>query len=70
MLLGIADAGSRRVFNPVDFIRSLYLLGEIHENQGNSQQAREYYRRFLDHWADGDMDRDRVEHARRFVAAS
>jgi hypothetical protein len=32
-------------------------------------KAREYYQCFVDYWGDGDMDRERVEEARRKIAS-
>ena len=42
-----------------------YFLGKIHENQGEMDKAREYYRRFYEYWKDGDMDREQVEEAKK-----
>jgi tetratricopeptide (TPR) repeat protein len=66
----IVEAASAPAVSPVEFVRSLYLLGEIEESQGNNQQARQTYQRFLDYWADGDLDRDQVEHAEQVVGSS
>ena len=63
----IIDAGMRRVFRPEIYVRSYYLLGQIALERGDLEEARQYYKRFLDHWADGDMDRDRVSQAKRVV---
>ena len=54
-----------RVYWPVAHERSLYYLGRIREGAGDMTKAREYYRRFLDYWKDGDIDRDRVAEAER-----
>ena len=32
--------------------------------------ARDYYRHFVELWGDGDLERDRVAHARRFLDGS
>ena len=69
-LESVLEAGVIRIERPVRYVRSLYLLGEIAEAQGDREQARGFYQRFLDHWGDGDMDRERVEHARRFISSS
>jgi tetratricopeptide (TPR) repeat protein len=63
----IVDSGTRRVFRPALYVRSYYLLGQIALERGDLEEARTYYQRFLDHWADGDMDRDRVAQAKRVV---
>ena len=55
------------IFDPVAYVRSHFYLGQIFEDLGDDEQAAQYYRRFLDFWADGDMDRERVEEARDFL---
>jgi tetratricopeptide (TPR) repeat protein/predicted Ser/Thr protein kinase len=61
----LAVSGDRRTYSPVDYVRSLYFLGQAAERRGNRDKAREYYRKFLDYWAEGDMDRDRVADAKK-----
>jgi len=56
---------TERIRYPIEFVRSLYFLGQIAERRGDRAKAREYYQRFLDHWGDGDIDRDRVVEAKR-----
>jgi hypothetical protein len=34
------------------------------------EEAREYYRRFVDYWKDGDIDREQVEEALRKIQTS
>jgi tetratricopeptide (TPR) repeat protein len=60
----VVDAGRGRVGAPLEFVRSLYLLGQIHEQTGDSARATAYYRRFVEYWGEGDMDRDRVADAK------
>jgi tetratricopeptide (TPR) repeat protein len=59
----IADSGGEHINWPILYIRSFYLLGKIHESQGDTAAARQYYRRFVDFWKDGDLDRERVKEA-------
>ena len=66
----IIDGGIARVSYPVEFVRSLYFLGQIADRQGERDKARAFYRRFVDYWGDGDMDRDRVADARKKLAES
>jgi serine/threonine protein kinase/tetratricopeptide (TPR) repeat protein len=66
----VLDSGTTRIEQPVEYVRSFYLLGQIAEQQGDAAAARASYQRFLDHWGEDDLDRDEVEHARRFVASS
>jgi len=61
----IVDAGVDRAEDPVEFVRSLYYLGQINDRQGNRDRARAFYRRFLQYWGDGDLDRERVADARK-----
>ena len=60
----IVESTTERITWPIEFVRSNYFLGQIYENRGEMDRAREYYQRFLDFWEDGDMDRERVEEAR------
>jgi hypothetical protein len=39
-------------------------MGKIYERRGDMDRARQYYRRFMDLWKDGDIDRERVAEAR------
>jgi hypothetical protein len=45
----------------------LYFLGQIAERQGDRGKAAAFYRRFLQYWGDGDIDRDRVAEARKRI---
>ena len=60
----IVDTRIERLTYPIDYVRSLYFLGQIHERAGDEERAKEYYRRFVDYWGDGDLDRARVAEAR------
>ena len=60
----IVTSGSR-ADDPLQFVRSLYFLGQIRERKGDRAKAAEYYRRFVQYWGGGDMDRDRVADARK-----
>ncbi|MGB5659099.1 MAG: protein kinase [Thermoanaerobaculia bacterium] len=63
----IVESRMVRVFRPALYVRSYYLLGQIALERGDLEEARTHYQRFLDHWADGDLDRDRVAQAKRVV---
>jgi tetratricopeptide (TPR) repeat protein len=54
-----------RAMYPIEFVRSLFLLGQIAERRGDTAKAHEYYQQFLTYWSDGDIDRDRVAEARK-----
>ncbi len=47
------------------YAKSFYMLGKIHEQQGNSAKAIEHYEKFLDLWKDADSDIAEVEDARK-----
>jgi tetratricopeptide (TPR) repeat protein/TolB-like protein len=64
----VVTSGFQRLFEPVAYVRSFYFLGQIAEKQGNREKAREHYRRFLEYWKDGDMDRDKVADAQKKLA--
>ena len=64
----IVDGGFQRVVFPIEYVRSFYFLGQIAEKQGNRDKAREHYRRFVDYWKSGDLDRDRVTDAQKKLA--
>ncbi len=63
----VTEAGSQRIYHPLAYVRSFYFLGKIAEEDGDDAAARRYYQRFLDYWADGEIDRQRVDEARVFV---
>jgi eukaryotic-like serine/threonine-protein kinase len=64
----IADSTTLRTPYALAFVRSLYFLGEISERRGDRAKARAYYQRFVDYWGDGDIDKERVAHARTVLA--
>ncbi len=66
----VSEAGTERLWWPVQYVRSFYFLGKICQQQGDMEKAREHYRRFYEYWKDGDLDRDRVEEARRFLGST
>ncbi len=63
----ITESSVEHVRFPIPYVRSFYFLGKIHENRGEMEQAREYYRRFYEYWKDGDLDREKVEEAKRKI---
>ena len=50
------------------YAKSFYMLGKIHEEQGNAAKAIEYYERFLNLWKDADPAFPEVADARERVA--
>jgi tetratricopeptide (TPR) repeat protein len=67
-LVRLTESRSERFSAPIPYVRSLYLLGRIHEERGEIERAREYYKRFLGYWEDGDLDRERIADARAKIA--
>ena len=61
----ILNAGSERIALPEIWVRSHYHLAQIHERRGDNERARELYRQFYELWRNGDIDRERVEEAKR-----
>jgi tetratricopeptide (TPR) repeat protein len=59
----IVEAREERIFEPVRYVRSFFYLGKLREAEGDLEGAREGYRRFLDHFEDGEIDRDLVREA-------
>jgi eukaryotic-like serine/threonine-protein kinase len=59
----IVDSQVERVYYPVQFVRSYYFLGQIAEQNGDREKARDNYQRFVGYWKDADFDRGRVAEA-------
>jgi tetratricopeptide (TPR) repeat protein len=53
---------------PVQYVRSLYFLGQIAEKRGDLPKARAFYQRFVDAWGGGDIDPARVAEARKKIS--
>ena len=66
----IVDGGIIRIWNPIEFVRSLYQLGQVYERGGDGAKAQAFYRRFVQYWGDGDIDRERIADARRKLAGT
>jgi tetratricopeptide (TPR) repeat protein/TolB-like protein len=62
-------SGVMRAAFPIEFVRSLYFLGQISERRGDRAKAAEYYRRFVQYWGDGELDRARIAEARRKIGS-
>jgi tetratricopeptide (TPR) repeat protein/TolB-like protein len=65
----IIDSRRTRLNTPIEFVRSLFFIGQINERRGDRAKANEYYRKFLQYWGEGDIDRDRVAEARSKIAS-
>ncbi len=59
-----AESGSEHVEQPLPFVLSIYSLGKIYDERREPDKARDYYRRFVEYWKDGDMEREQVERAK------
>jgi tetratricopeptide (TPR) repeat protein len=64
-LTRFTDSGLDRLKLPIQYARSLYRLGQLHEKRGDTAKAREYYRLFAQLWKDGELDREQVAEATR-----
>jgi tetratricopeptide (TPR) repeat protein/tRNA A-37 threonylcarbamoyl transferase component Bud32 len=60
----IVESTEERLMEPIPYVRSFYFLGDVLERTGDDEEARPYFQRFLDHWQDGELDRDLVAAAR------
>ena len=63
----IVWATEERLFEPVRYVRSFYFLGELYAQQGDDGGAEESFERFLEHWEDGEIDRERVRDVERIL---
>jgi tetratricopeptide (TPR) repeat protein len=59
----IVESREERLFEPVRYVRSFYFLGKLHQAEGDVEEAHESYQRFLDHFGEGEIDRDLVREA-------
>ncbi|MCP3963259.1 MAG: protein kinase [bacterium] len=59
----VTTSGSEHLEQPVPFVRSHYFLGHIQSQRGEQEPAKANYRRFLDYWLAGDLDRRFVDEA-------
>ena len=50
------------------YVKAFYMLGKIHEQQGDSAKAIEHYEKFLTLWKDADLGIVEVEDARKRLA--
>ncbi|NQS89057.1 tetratricopeptide repeat protein, partial [Patescibacteria group bacterium] len=50
------------------YVKAFYMLGKIHEQQGDTAKAIEHYEKFLDLWKDADPGVVEVEDARKRLA--
>ncbi len=57
----IVTSFSLHVDWPILYVRSFYLLGQIREKQGDVEGAARNYRRFVELWEEGDLDRRWVQ---------
>ena len=63
----IVRSTEERLFEPVCYVRSFYFLGKLHEQRGDGDDAEDSFERFLEHWEDGEIDRDRVREVERIL---
>jgi hypothetical protein len=58
-----------RLWEPIAYVRSLTYLARLEEQAGRTAEARRLYALYLDHWAEGEIDRTEVAAARARLAA-
>jgi len=63
----VVSSGYGHLFSQIEYVRSLYYLGQIAERKGDSAKARENYRKFVSYWKDGDIDRDKATEASKKI---
>jgi serine/threonine protein kinase/tetratricopeptide (TPR) repeat protein len=63
----VAEAKAERLTAPLIYVRSFYELGRILEARDEDAGAREHYRRFVELWGEGDVDREQIAEARRKI---
>jgi pentatricopeptide repeat protein len=56
-----------RVYEPIGTVRSHWYLGKIYEARGDTARARDHYRSFVERWAGGDIDQERIAAAETFL---
>jgi len=64
-LLERLQSSHERLFSMDPYVRSFYLLGQIYERRGDTARARDQYRRFVEFWRDGDLERGWVAEAQK-----
>jgi tetratricopeptide (TPR) repeat protein len=68
-LLERLQSGQERVFGMDSYVRSFFLLAQIHERRGDTAAARAHYTRFLHLWRGGDLEPGWVAEAEKKIAA-
>jgi len=59
----VIDQPLQALNDPIPLTRSLFYLGEFHHNRGENEKSKEYFRRFLNRWGNGSLDRKRIARA-------
>ena len=63
-LVALTDS---RLDIPIHYVKAHYQLGQLYEQQGNQERARDWYRRFLQFWGSSDVDLEEIREARSKV---
>ena len=66
-LLERAQSGHLRVYNAEAWARSYYLLGQLYGRRGDGARAKQQFRKFVELWGDGELERGWVAEARKKV---
>jgi len=59
---------SGRIYYGDIYTKSFYILNKIHEQQGNTANAIEHYKKFLSLWKDADPGIAEVDDAKKSLA--
>jgi tetratricopeptide (TPR) repeat protein len=65
----VVNGGMERLWEPIAYVRSLAYLARLEEQAGRTEQARRLYALYLDHWAEGEIDRAEIVAVRERLAA-
>ena len=68
LLERMLEHGPGRVFSPPQYVSSHYRLGKIHEERGDAERAAQLYAKFVEYWKNGDMKREAIADAERFLS--
>lgn len=63
----VEGASLEKTFAPFSTVRTHWYLGKIAAERGDRADALRHYREFLAFWGGGEIDRERVDEARRYV---
>jgi eukaryotic-like serine/threonine-protein kinase len=69
-LAALVNSGYERLNSPVSYVRTLYTLGKLKIEQGDTASGREWLTKFLDHWGKAQWNLPEVRDARAVLQGS